>query len=78
MIRILITAILYLISFFTQAQTDPKYKDENLKMERELVSVGLVNKSYTCNAFLPGYLDSQRNQVVKFEVTDKHLTFETK
>lgn len=78
MIRILITAILYLISFFTQAQTDPKYKDETLKIEKEQVTAILEDKNYTCNAFLPGPLDSQRNQVVKFEVIDKDLTFEIK
>ena len=63
MLRVFITAILYLISFFTQGQ-------ENSLNSMPLEDYGLSNNIMTFGP--PSFEDS------KFEVIDKDLTFEIK
>jgi len=77
MIRILITAILYLISFFTQAQQGSNDKYNMGHAERRVTEDHAI-RDEAHNTFSLKPLDSIRNDVAKFEVTDKHLTFETK
>lgn len=77
MIRILITAILYLISFFTQAQTDSNNKYDTEITEKRVAADNYIKDS-SCNTIPLKNLDSTRNKGSKFEVTDKHLTFEIK
>lgn len=76
MIRIFISAILYLISFFTQAQTDANHKDHELVINGKGVTVGTANNIDSVKTFHLNNSSSQTNQVVKFEVNDKDLTFE--
>lgn len=76
MIRIFIAALLYLISFFTQAQTDPNDKNCKLKIEEEQEIVGSALEKDSTRDFYQVHFDSLRNQDAKFEVMDKDLTFE--
>jgi len=76
MIRIFIAALLYLISFFTQAQTDPNDKKGKLKIEVEQVIVESAYKKDVVSDFSPGHFEGLSNQEAKFEVMDKDLTFE--
>lgn len=76
MIRIFISALLYLISFFTQAQTDTNQKDHELVIKGKGVTVSTANNVDSIKtASLEDWI-TQSNQVVKFEVNDKDLTFE--
>lgn len=76
MIRIFITALLYLISFFTQAQTNSNIKNHEFEIEKEQVIAESPDKTDSLRDFSPRHFDSQRNQATKFEVIDKDLTFE--
>lgn len=78
MIRIFISAILYLISFFTQAQTDTNPKDHELLINGKGVTTVVANNIDSEKAFQVNDCNSKMNQVVKFEVNDKDLTFEIK
>lgn len=76
MIRIFISAILYLISFFTQAQTDVNHKDHELVIHGQGVAVGTANNIDSIKtASLEGW-NTQSNHAAKFEVNEKDLTFE--
>lgn len=78
MIRIFITAILYLISFFTQAQTCSNHQDSNVEIQIKNDSLEVLNVASSTTTFPTMDIDTQRNQEAKFEVIDKDLTFEIK
>lgn len=78
MIRIFITAILYLISFFTQAQTYSNHQDSNVEIQVKNDSLEVLNVASSTTTFPTMDIDTQRNQEAKFEVIDKDLTFEIK
>lgn len=78
MIRIFIAAILYLISFFTQAQTYSNHQNSNVEIQVKNDSLEVLNVASSTTTFPTMDIDTQRNQEAKFEVIDKDLTFEIK
>jgi uncharacterized protein (DUF2141 family) len=71
MLRVFITVILYLISFFTQGQENSRFEQKDFSLSSmALEDYGSSNKAMTFGP--PSFEES------KFEVMDKDLTFEIK
>ena len=71
MIRIFITAILYLITMFTQAQERPSIKSDSVVGS----TINQVDESCKSDAKMER-VDFCRFDDAKFEVNDKDLTFD--
>jgi uncharacterized protein (DUF2141 family) len=71
MLRVFITVILYLISFFTQGQENSRFEQKDFSLSSmSLEDYGSSNNTMTFGP--PSFEES------KFEVMDKDLTFEIK